>query len=336
VPRAPAVSPHLRKAAARWGLAFAPRDAQLAAPSRNETAVARLGRRRLLLKASRAPDDSGVDAEVAMLPLVIERLDGAREVRVPQLLFHAPGIAALAWLEGQTLFSVRRQTPAARVDARVGAALAALHARTAADGERLRPVVGDLVRRLVWTSPEVYAALGPASLQLWRHVQAQGAAEAMLSGLLDRERDGVRCLVHGDARQANVLVSKTAVALVDFEVAGRGDPARDVGMLAADDLADYLAPPPSAKAQTLATLRARLGGLYRGYTAAAARLRFEPGEDFFERTVGWTAEALLRRVYTITFHENRFASAEAHLTSAALALLAEPLRWGAHFFGRAG
>jgi aminoglycoside phosphotransferase (APT) family kinase protein len=290
--------------------------------SRNLTLVCRAGARCVFVKAG------GDRFEAAVLPLL-----GRAGVSVPRVFAASGEVLALEWVAGRTLFA-RRAVAAPCPDAALGLALARVHA---ADPSPLplREALGDFGARIVWTSPEIYAALSPGALRLFSHVQRDLLATQRLAWLFEQERQSVQRLVHGDLRHANVLVSRGRPMLLDWEFAGLGDPARDLGMLIADDLAAWLVPGHSPRRLRAAEFRAHARATLRGYVAEARRLRLETGAAFPERIIGWTAEALLRRVHTVAQHEARFGDAEDYLVGVACALLQDPSRWARSYFGGA-
>jgi aminoglycoside phosphotransferase (APT) family kinase protein len=135
----------------------------------------------------------------------------------------ARGLLVLEWIEGGEDLLRRRVSPA--LAAALGRVLAELHA-IAPDGENLRrdpPWVLALHRPPL----EALRYLSAASVELVRLLQRDGA----LGGALDGLREGWRCeaLVHRDVKRANCVAHGTRVALVDWEMAGWGDPAWDAG-----------------------------------------------------------------------------------------------------------
>lgn len=131
--------------------------------------------------------------------------------------------------------------PDARWAARVGEALAAIHEATADLGQlpaESRPAPcedGPPIPDLSSISAEVYAELSPAEIDVVRELQSCEQALVGLRAL--RHAWSEQCLVHGDVRLANVLVSNDRTWLVDWECACAGDPAFDLGGAAADILA---------------------------------------------------------------------------------------------------
>lgn len=301
----------------RWGLVPEPR--QRVAGNRHPGLVCRDGARRVFVKVS-VPGDGGVDAEAQAL-LALHDVVG-ESVVLPRVARRGPGALALDWLAGPTLYTHRRRAGARPVDAAIGAALARVHhgAKGVLPG---RLVVGDLGQRLVWTSPELYASLGPAGLALVQRVQRDAAAAARLVWLLETETRATSVFVHGDLRQPNVLLTRRGVAFLDWEQSGLGDPARDLGMLLADDFAAYVSPRDARERQSFAQLRGHARGLVDGWRAETQALGGVAPARLEVRVLGWTAEALLRRAYTLAHHDGALGAHGEHVLDAALALLGD-------------
>lgn len=298
------------------------------ASSRNLTFVVRRRGVRALAKFAATADDPWSAREQALL----RRLDGGtRSFSTPVVLEGARGRFLVSWLAGSTTYARRRVKPQIAVDddTRIGKALAHFHASGSPSKQR---VSGELIERLIWTTPEDYAGLGPASLSLWRAVQAHRSAQKRLTALLTIDRT-MTALCHGDLRQANVFVHRGRVGFVDLELAGLGDPARDLGMWIAEELGSYLVPRDRSEATTLPQLRARLSAFMAAWAREAAVLELPGQSGHRERAIAWAGEALLRRTYTITFHDGAWGEPELHLTRSALGLLTQPRFWARHFLG---
>lgn len=254
-------------------------------PSRNPTCVATTRRgRRVFVKAA-VRGDPGVDVERAAL--VALRSAGAA---VPEVVISEPGFVAMEWMDGATLYSLRRRRGhGALVDEAVGKALGQVQRSLRAG------VPADFATRALWTSPEVFASASPAMLKLIRDVQADAAAQERLSWLLSSERHVARAAVHGDCRQPNVLVRGRRVVFVDWEASGAGDPCRDVGMLLADDYRCWLAPESRRERQTEAMRDAHFEALLAGWES-------EWGPGHRERVWCWLAESLLRHEFARAHH----------------------------------
>jgi len=274
--------------------------------SRNPTLRCRDARGRKVFVKAAVRGDPGVAHERSMLD-ALQALP-----QVPRVRHSTEGVLALEWLEGRTLWQARRRrgpTP----DEAIGAALAKV--QRAGREATTTPVRGDLCERLLWTSPALFASLGPASLELLRKVHASRGAMQSLRWLLEGERREV--LVHGDLRQPNIMLHRGKVSFVDWEQCGLGDPARDLGMLIAEDVRAWLLPRDETEVLTRAEVEHHARALNAGWEAAAHEV---PGEHR-ARVLGWVAEALLRSAFTMAFHEAQLPGA---LVDAAIAILVEP------------
>lgn len=313
---------HLGRAFQRWGLVPSPRRTAALALSRNLIVVCTRGARLYLVKAALTREDaSDLDFEGQLLPRLsahLARVPGAP--LVPTVHAARRGMLALEWIPGGTLFR-HWQRGGADPGERVGAALGVLHDSTAAGEPWLsaRRPVGDMVEQLVWST-----APRDAALELWRRVQADPKAARALERLLADEAAGHEVLVHGDLRHANVILNRGRVAFVDWELAGRGDFARDLGMLLAEDVAGWL-----GGGLSQAAMRRRLGSVRRGHRRTAPGLL----DGAQPRVIGWLAEALLRRAYTLA-HQRGFGAEEARLADTALELLRAPKAWAPKLLGR--
>jgi aminoglycoside phosphotransferase (APT) family kinase protein len=279
--------------------------------SRNLTFVCRDARgRRVLVKSAPAKKDPGVPREHAVLSGI------APAPWLPKVRGYdaATSTLALEWIEKtRTLHAFHREErkfPPA-LARKLGATLARVHRAKPPPG--IGPQSGgEMITQLLWTRPEDWAGLSPAGLAFFATAQAHDAAADGMMQLLARRPTA---LIHGDLRQPNVLVStRGELALIDWERAETGDPARDVGTLAADYLMIYLLgalPEPD--------LGRFLRALLRGYGS------LEP--DFPSRVLQWAGESLLRSVYSVTHYQGRFDRSDAHLTQSALALLGDPAPW---------
>ncbi len=323
--RASPIPPHVARLLERWGLTADPTATGQLIESRNYTLVCRRGERRFLLKAGAMGDAAAIDFEAGLLPQLAPLCAGARHApRTPTVHAAAPGVLVLGWVPGKTLATgVTRP----RLERDVGRALATVHARTrAARVGTSRQVQGTLAKELVWTSPELFAAFGPATARWWHRVQDDASAMEALARLCLWETREPQVLVHGDARRANVIAGKR-VGLVDWEQAGFGDGARDLGLFSADDVALHLEGTLGS-----AELRRRLWGLLSGYLEVAEAEGFSPGPRFLARVVAWTGEGVLRRVWTRTSLEHAFTDREAVLVESACDCLRNPSGWVRQFW----
>lgn len=131
------------------------------------------------------------------------------------------GLVVLSGAPGRSLYALVRQDPGATGPATaVGRALACLHVAPLPSGLRAAPRARPLDRWMPRIAPFVDAAT------LARY-------ESVLVGLPPAREAGRPGLVHGDLHDGNVFVRDDEVALIDLDAAGAGDPAADVGTLAA-------------------------------------------------------------------------------------------------------
>ncbi len=312
-----------------WGLTLDEWATEGLAESRNCTLVARRGARKFLVKAAWGPLERGVDQEAALLPQLGALLGSVRGApRVPPVFAAAPGVVALEWLPGTTLWAQARDGAVGDVLERVGRALAVVHVRSHQQKwlfGRREPTT--LAQGLAWTSPAFYAALSPTSLTVWKRAHEDAAMMEALVRLVATEDREPLGLVHGDCRQANVVAGRRP-ALVDWEEASWGEGARDVGMLLADDVAAHL-----DRHLVVPELRRRARGLMHGYLEQAVREGASPGPHFPERVVAWMAEALLRRAWTVAHRDARFGADELRLVESAGDALANPRAWSRWLWG---
>ena len=285
--------------------------------SRNPTLRCRDGRgQRVFVKAS-VRNDPGIAHE----RMVLGALRPIVDAPVPRVRHSTRGVLALEWVGGKTLWELRRTSRPHHGEA-IGAALA----RVQINGRRAVSdygVSGDLAQRLLWPSPGLYASLGPAALELFGEVQKSPALHA-LAALIDAERTVPLLLVHGDLRQPNIMVHRDKVTFLDWELSGLGDPARDLGMLLAEDVRAWVLPRDEEEVLTRDQLERHGRALLLGWETTAATLGYVPASAFRNRILGWTGEALLRAAFTMAHHE---ASCPPSLVKLGIALLEAPDQW---------
>ncbi|MBL8916681.1 MAG: phosphotransferase [Archangium sp.] len=287
------------------GLVLDVRASASLAPSRNPTCIARTRDGERVFIKSAVTGDPGVDVERAALSSLLEV-----RAPVPRVLISEPGLLAIEWIEGRTLFELRRRPGRGfPVDRAIGRALARVQRAGARSLSQRVP--GDFASRAVWTTPEAYASASPAVLGLIRRVQSDGAAVKRLAWLLQNEAHVDRGAVHGDCRQPNVLVRGKSVTFIDWEASGLGDPARDIGMLMADDYRAWLAAETRTEWQPEKERERHFAGLLAGWER-------EWGGEHRERIWWWLAESLLRHEFARAHHLH---VVKEHVVTAALELL---------------
>lgn len=134
------------------------------------------------------------------------------------------------------------------VGADAGAALGLL--RSVPVDDRLRVVPRPPALRLPDPDYDFYCSLSSANVEILRIVQDDGEmAELLVAVGAEWEP---RCLVHGDVRLANIMLWTDAagasrLSLVDWEFAGLGDPAWDIGCLLAEYASLWLCSIPAVR-----------------------------------------------------------------------------------------
>lgn len=233
-----------------------------------------------LLKQGLAADGAQTLANEAALYRRLTAGGGALADCAPRLHAYdaARGVLILEWVAGgEDLYrhhrARRRCSPT--LAAALGRALAALHA-IAPDDEQLHAIAPDdePLRR---DAPWVLSVHRPR-LELLRHLSAPGVelirtiqSDPPFARGLDELREGwrVEALVHRDVKWANCIAHpapgaarRTRVKLVDWEMAGWGDPALDLGSAFGDYLGYGLRPP---RGPELPGLRSATTALWRSY-----------------------------------------------------------------------
>lgn len=234
----------------------------------------------LLLKQALAADAGESLENEAALYARLTQAGGALAAAIPRLHgFDADReLLILEWVAGaEDLYRhhAGRARCSVRLSAALGRVLAALHAVQAdEDDEELRrdaPWVLSLHRPRL----EALRHLSAPSIELIAAIQR----DPPFARALDELRDGwrVEALVHRDVKWANCIVRPpAAIMLVDWEMAGWGDPALDLGSALGEALGWRLrragsgADPATA---ALWTAYARARGLDAGAAVAALRVR---------------------------------------------------------------
>lgn len=231
----------------------------------------------------------------------------------------ARGILILEWIVGgedlDALYRRQRRCPPV-LAAALGRALATIHA-VAPDGETLRedpPWVLALHRPPL----EALRYLSAASVELVRRLQG----DERLCEALDELRAGwrVEALVHRDVKWANCIahpppggLRPTRVRLVDWEMAGWGDPAFDVGSA----LSDFTAFGLDAVA---AAARPPSDSFWRAYVRARG-LDERDAAALLERSARFAGARLVQSAYEHTQETTVLSERVARLVSLAADLL---------------
>jgi len=236
------------------------------------------------------------------------------------------GVLVLEWIaDGQDLYRYHavRDRCSLTLAAALGRALAALHT-VAPDDEALRrdaPWVLSLHRPQL----EALRYLSAASIELVKVIQA----DEQFAGGLDELREGwrIEALVHRDVKWENCIAHPpeggtrlTRLKLVDWEMAGWGDPGFDIGSAFSDYLGHWLASIPAERglvsdrlaeraARPLRSLRPAIGCFWRAY-ARARGLGHGPAAQLLVRAVRYAAARLVQSAYE---HTQETALMSAHV-----------------------
>lgn len=197
----------------------------------------------------------------------------------------------------------------------LGSLLARLHAIPAPTGDTAPPWILGLVHPPVAILRE--ASYG--QLDVMRHVQGSASWRSALESLAEEWRP--RSLVHGDLRFSNILrgedrSGEPALMLVDWELAGGGDPGWDTGWILAELLA--------ARARHLAEAFPLVRAFWTQYAAAAGDAATHVPLD---RTLRWSAAAALQLAYEEARSPYADAELAARLLEVGRSLLERPGVW---------
>lgn len=247
---------------------------------------------------------------------------------VPRLHGHDParGILILEWIaDGEDLLALqaRRRRASPVLSAALARALAAVHA-VVRDEQELRddpPWVLSLHRPPL----EALRYLSAASIDLIKLLQADEEAGMVLDELRDTWRAEV--LVHRDVKWANWIahprpggVRPTRVKLVDWEMAGWGDPAFDIGSALSDFAAFELAAGAGAA-------RAAVAAFWRAY-ARARGLDRGAATALLERSLRFAGARLVQSAYEHTQETTLLGAHVERIVELARDLLLEPCASG--------
>ena len=131
--------------------------------------------------------------------------------------------------------------------------------------------------------------------------------------------------VHGDFRQANILVRRRSprIVVLDWERAHLGSPASDVGMYLAEEFALFLTPEIDREFK-VALLRKRCRAFVEGYLDVARMHGQSDVKSFLDECTQWTGVGLLNRVLTLVDDSHRASAAATHLFKHATWCLSSP------------
>ena len=220
------------------------------------------------------------------------------------------------------------------VAASLGHALAAVHASdvNGAGAAVVRQMI-PWAFNVVVPSPEIFRDIAPLQLELVRLVQQQPGVVTTVQKL----RGDWQCttFMHGDVRWGNVLVaSDRSVRLIDWEAAGTGDAAWDVGCamqgwieLAVDNLdisdQDELSDASTRFTARLPQLQDQIRTMWHAYLESA-RLDEADAHELLDRSSSYAALRLLESAYEWARGRTRFTSSSILMLQAGVNLLSQP------------
>ena len=203
----------------------------------HEVVVIAVGHDGVVVKRHARPGDDGVQGSRDRDLLAHRLASDEPSLRglAPPLLADEDDLLVVGRVEGVDLATLRRDRSDDRTAtlAAVATALGRWHAgarRRSADHPAVRPWVLDALadRRPAF----LVSNRGAAAL-----LERVGGRVRPLLGALDAAWTPTT-VIHGDLRADNVMVTADGVVFIDWETAGRGDPAWDVGALLAEVLTD--------------------------------------------------------------------------------------------------
>jgi len=270
---------------------------------------------------------------------------------IPRLYAYdaARGVLILEWIAGgQDLhrYHAARDGCSRTLAAALGRGLAALHG-VMPDDEALRddaPWVLSLHRPRL----DALRYLSAASIELIRVIQEDERFARGLDELRDDWR--VEALVHRDVKWANCIahapqggVRRTRIALVDWEMAGWGDPALDVGSAFGELVGHRLASiapegpvghehPADRAPRPLHALQPAIATFWRAYVRARD-LDERPASRLLVRAVRYAAARLLQSAYEDTQETSVMTAAIAYRVQVARGMLLAPREAAAELLG---
>ena len=193
-------------------------------------------------------------------------------------------------------------------------------------------------------TPEIYARLSPANLQVLKMLQSNRPLAAGLDGL--RSEWVGDTLIHNDIKGDNILVSVDAgvkVRLIDWELIQIGDAAWDVGAVLRDFLNYWLLSVPlsgdlSAE-QMLAGARVPLANLHPAARVfwqayrASAKIDAVAACIFLRRSLCFAAARMAQAAYELSSNMHEPPNLAVAMLQLAANILADPRDASLHLFG---
>jgi hypothetical protein len=265
-------------------------------------------------------------------------------------------LLVLELIDGQPLWAHYAATPAPEFPsdtaAPLGEALGIVHRIFRPSGDRAEPRIEELQGPPPWImlvhrpTPEIFARMSPANLQLLKWVQENSALTGRLEGLRTEWR--AETLIHNDIKGDNVLVTKRAseglrVRIIDWELIQVGDPAWDVGNIFRD-LLDYwlLSVPLSGDLKPEEMLERAQIPLSKVHPAARAfwqayrisvRMDVDNTGPFLTRALRFAAARMMQGAYELSANTHAPANLAIAMLQLAANILDDPREASLHLFG---
>ena len=224
----------------------------------------------------------------------------------------------------------------------IGRALAACHSiRSAPDPHQFRTMT-PWAFHVAMPAPAIFRDIWPLQLELIRHVQRDVDVLDAVRSL--RAATRASSFTHGDIRWANVMVrSDDGVHLVDWEGAGFGDAAWDIGCALQCWLEDGIDALGITESDTLAEVSARfevqrpaIGVSARstwGAYSHDAMLDDGAKRELLDRATAFTGLRLLESAYEWARGRTKFTAATVLMLQLGINMLRQPGRERAAFLG---
>jgi aminoglycoside phosphotransferase (APT) family kinase protein len=229
---------------------------------------------------------------------------------------------------------------------RMGRAMAALHSvpRDVLDRARLP---GGAVHPPPWAlnlpQPRLpaLAEMSRASRDLIRIIQKYSEFARAFERL--REDWRTDALIHYDLKWDNVMITKRSLKLIDWELAGVGDPRWDVGGVLHEFLVSWLTSLPVTRdAPRMISLRREQhpianmrGAITRFWKSYSGRMQLQGVEasEFLEQSVRFAAVRLVQTSFELTQNANELQGVVLYFLQCSLNILADANRAAVDLFG---
>ena len=288
--------------------------------------VFRVARAGAGLVVKQAVDDEArraLKAEASMYRYL--ETSGDERPPIPRLLDEDAGRGVIIVQDFPNHRPLSTVTSAVAAWAAIGTAIASLHRVPPPEGPSSPPGIVFLDR----PDPSLLRRAGPRRLRLVAHVQKDPRWRRGLARLRADWRSTV--VAHGDLRLENVLVGAGRAGLdvrvVDWELAGGGDAAADVGWIVGSLLAHALRP--AAKLSTATASAA--GGLWERYCLEHGWVDSGPHG---RRAVRWSAARLLEAAYEDPGEATSLGRFASRCLATGGSMLEDPSTWSRRLLGQ--